>query len=412
MRLLQLELKRTLSSRATKCILALALVLSLVMAWLPVSYVRLYPSEGSEITGLQAVQEIKQLSAPYSGEVTAEKVQKALAEYQGAVRQYGDVNGEDFPTDVYYHKIFPEAPLVKRLIEINADAQGLAPEVTQLTNQDAKNFYKQCKTHIGDLMNLEQHDHPEAQEQAKQMYSKVPQPFFYYPGYTMDALEYVGMYVFLLVFLCTLIAAPTFSAEYQTGADDILRCTKHGRKRLAVTKITAAMLIFIAVFAVCMTIFTVLSNSLFGWECRETSLQVIQSAATLFSGTVGEAQNAITAMGLVTLLAVSSFTLFVSSVSHSNVKALGISLVFLIAPSLLYMFGGGGNLTAWIARILPAGGVGMYNSYTYTICDFEFLHLGKTISVWPAHVMLVCELVAIPLFLFLTVRCYQKHIAK
>ena len=177
------------------------------------------------------------------------------------------------------------------------------------------------------------------------------------------------------------------------------------------TKITAAMLIFIAVFAVCMTIFTVLSNSLFGWECRETSLQVIQSAATLFSGTVGEAQNAITAMGLVTLLAVSSFTLFVSSVSRSNVKALGISLVFLIAPSLLCMFGVG-NLTAWIARILPAGGVGMYNSYTYTICNFEFLHLGKTISVWPAHVMLVCELVAIPLFLFLTVRCYQKHIAK
>ena len=88
MRLLQLELKRTLSSRATRCILALALVLSLVMAWLPVSYVRLYSSEGSEITGLQAVQEIKQLAAPYSGEVTAEKVQKALAEYQGAVRQY------------------------------------------------------------------------------------------------------------------------------------------------------------------------------------------------------------------------------------------------------------------------------------------------------------------------------------
>lgn len=411
MRLLQLELKRTLSSRATRCILMLALVLSLVIAWLPVSYVGLYSSEDSEITGLRAVQEIKQLAAPYSGEVTTEKMQKALAEYQGAVKQYGDVNSEDFPIDVYYHKIFPEAPLVRRLIEINADAQGLAPEATQLTNQDAKNFYKQCETHVGDLMNLEQHDHPEAQKQAKQMYSKVSQPFYYYPGYTMDALEYVGMYVFLLVFLCTLIAAPIFSVEYQTGADDILRCTKHGRKRLAVTKIAAAMLIFIAVFAVCMTIFTVLSNSLFGWECRKTSLQVIQSAATLFSGTVGDAQNAITAMGLVTLLAVSSFTLFVSSVSRSNVKALGISLVFLIAPSLLYMFGGG-TLTAWIARILPAGGVGMNNSYTYTICNFEFLHLGKTISVWPAHVMLVCELVAIPLFLFLTVRCYQKHIAK
>ena len=83
MRLLQLELKRTVSSRATRCILALALVLSLVMAWLPVSYVRLYPSEGSEITGLQAVQEIKQLAAPYSGEVTTKRCKKPLRSIKG-----------------------------------------------------------------------------------------------------------------------------------------------------------------------------------------------------------------------------------------------------------------------------------------------------------------------------------------
>ncbi|WP_432616930.1 ABC transporter permease subunit [Butyricicoccus sp.] len=411
MRLLQLELKRILTSRATTCILALAVVLSLVMAWLPVSYVTLYPSKDSEITGLQAVQEVKKQSAPYSGEVTTKKMQKALAQYQETIKQYGDINSDEFPIDVYYTEIFPESPLVRRLVEVNADKQGLAPEVTQLTKQDAENFYTQCKTHIGDLMNLEQHGHPAAQEKAKQMYSKVPQPFFYYPGYTTDAMEYIGIYLFLLVFLCTLIAAPVFSAEYQTGADDILRCTKHGRKRLAVTKIAAALLIFAVVFAVCMTIFTVLSNSLFGWECRKTSLQIIQSAAVLFSGTVGDAQNAITAMGFVTLLAVSSFTLFVSSASSSNVKSLGISLVFLIVPSLLYMFNGN-NLTAWIARILPAGGIGMNNSYTYTIFNFEFLHLGKTISIWPAHVMLVCELAAIPLFLLLTVRCYQKHIAR
>lgn len=83
MRLLQLELKRTVSSRATKCILALALVLSLVMAWLPVSYVGLYSSEDSEITGLRAVQEIKQLAAPYGGEVTTEKMQKPLRSIKG-----------------------------------------------------------------------------------------------------------------------------------------------------------------------------------------------------------------------------------------------------------------------------------------------------------------------------------------
>lgn len=414
MRLFCLELKRVLGTRSTMIILAVALLLSVWMAYLPVSYVTLTLPDGNggetKIIGMQALQETKQRRSKYSGEITPEKMQQALEQYQKTVEQYGDPHEEDFPLDVDMEQLFPVSHLVRRLVEVNADETGMAPEAAALTAEDAARFYEQCEIHIGDLMKLEQRKYPDAQQQAKELYSEVEQPFYYYPGYTTDALEYVGMYVFLLVFLCTLVAAPIFSSEYQTGADDILRCTKHGRIRLAVTKIAASLLLFVTLFAVCMAIFTVVSNTLFGWECRQTSLQIIHSAATLVNLTLGGAQNWITGMGLLSLLATASFTLFLSSVCRTNVKALGTSLVFLVGPSICYMLTNG-QVVAWLRCLLPSGAIGMTNSFTYAILGFEFLHMGQT-CFWPPIVMFVAELVAIPLFLALTVRCYQKHISR
>lgn len=414
MRLFWLELKRVVCTRTTMAILALALVLSIVMAWLPVSYVYITLPDGNggetKITGTQALAEVKERRKEYSGEITPEKMQKALEQYQKTVAQYGDPHDENFPLDVNVEQLFPVTHLTQRLLEVSADENGLVPEMMELTQQDAAQFYEQCVVHVGDLMKLEEARYPDAQRQAKELYSKVEQPFYYYPGYGTDALEYVGMYVFLLVFFCTLIAAPIFSSEYQTGSDDILRCTRNGRIRLAVTKIAVALLVFVVTFAICMTIFTVVSNSLFGWECRQTSLQILYSAAALVNLTVGGAQNWIIGMGLLSLLATASFTLFLSSVCRTNVKALGLSLVFLIGPSVLYMLTSG-QVAAWLRCILPSGAVGLSNSFTYSIMSFEFLHIGQT-CFWPPVVMFVSELIAIPLFLVLTVRCYQKHISR
>lgn len=41
-----------------------------------------------------------------------------------------------------------------------------------------------------------------------------------------------------------------FSGEYQSGADSILRCTNHGRLKLAVTRILASCTISVVTFMV------------------------------------------------------------------------------------------------------------------------------------------------------------------
>ena len=86
-------------------------------------------------------------------------------------------------------------------------------------------------------------------------------PFTYKPGLTSDAIEYVGIYVFLLVLICTFILVPVFSSDSQTQADQILKCTRDGKKCLAVSRILAGLLLTGILYLVCMTLFLLLLNA-------------------------------------------------------------------------------------------------------------------------------------------------------
>ena len=123
----------------------------------------------------------------------------------------------------------------------------------------------------------------------------------FYPGYNTNAYDYQMLLIFLVVLFCTVIAAPVFSAEYQTQADDILRCTKYGKARLAVIKLLSALFITSAAFLCCAALYLVLSNSFYGWDMLKTSIQLIFSSVSLGSMNIGQLQLAVTAAGWASL---------------------------------------------------------------------------------------------------------------
>ena len=131
------------------------------------------------------------------------------------------------------------------------------------------------------LMKMEQEDYPKAQQKAIEMYEQVEKPYVFYPGYNKDAMDYQVLLSFLVMVICVVIAAPIFSSDYQTEADAILRCTKHGRMKLATTKIVSALLISGIIYTICIGTYIIVSNSLFGWECTETSVQMLYSIISL-----------------------------------------------------------------------------------------------------------------------------------
>ena len=155
------------------------------------------------------------------------------------------------------------------------------------------NFYAECEGRLDSLMNMEQKDHPDIREAAISMYADVEKPYVYYPGYSSDAMEYVGFLAFLLILISIIIAAPVFSSDYQTGADDILRCTKHGRFRLGVVKAVSTFLITGVLFSVCMILHILISNAFFGWESLQTSIQMLFSITSLVNWSLGDMQKAV-----------------------------------------------------------------------------------------------------------------------
>ncbi len=412
MRILQLELKRMLKARLTWILLALALILSLLLAYLPVTYCySSYTDEnGNEIhlTGLKSISYEKEQQAKASGTVTPQRVRKAVEAYQACLRAYGVTESYDLPEGVYEREILPIAPLLHGVKEAFADPDtGMAPAIMEIEPEQIDDYYSICEARITSLMAMEQPDSPAAQHRAVEMYRRIAKPFEIYPGMSSTVMDYQNMMSFLVLLFCVVIAAPVFSAGYQSGADDILRCTKHGRMALGVTKLLAALLISGFAFIICAAVFILAANSLFGWECTKTSIQMMYSIVTLADINAGQLQGLFAAAGLLSVLASVSFTLFLSSRCKNTVSALASALVFCIAPVVIHMTVPG-VLSAWICSILPASGTSIQASILYAITDFQFLSIGN-LAVWTPYAMIGACIIEIPLFSFLAVRSYCRH---
>lgn len=411
MRMFCLEIKRLVKSRRNLTLILITLVMAIVMAWLPVMFESVdYPVEGGnmvKLNGLDAIAYKKSIRYPYNGEITPEKLKKALLIYQETVTPYGEksIDSGEFPIDIYMKKIFPILPLLSKLPETYADSKtGMGVSLMDIEPDSIDVFYEQTTQHLRDVMRLEQKDYIKLQKHALEQYNKVHTPFQLYAGYSKDAFDYIELYVFILIVLSTAIIAPTFSNEYQTGADSILRSTKNGRLRLAITKILAALIIFILLFIVCMSLHLLTSNLAFGPECMKTSMQLLFSVVNLPALNLGQLQMVLASGGLLSLLSTISFTLFLSAKCKDSLTVIILALTTCLLPIFAYTALGAN----WLSAILPCAGAGLQNNLLYQLNDFNYLYIGAH-GFWTPYVIIIASVVEIPLFLFLATRVYCSH---
>ncbi|MEY8233706.1 ABC transporter permease subunit [Oscillospiraceae bacterium 50-16] len=412
MRILRLELKRMLKSKLTWILLVLSLLFSALLAYLPTTYCYSnYTDEaGNEIslTGLASIAYEKERQADASGIVTPERVRESVEIYQVCLTSYGVAESYDLPEGVYEREILPIAPLLHGVKEAFADPDtGMAPSIMEIDPEKINDYYSVCEARITSLMAMEQPNSQAAQRKAVEMYRQIEKPFEVYPGMSSAVMDYQNIMGFLVLLFCVVIAAPVFSADYQSGADDILRCTRYGRINLGVAKLLAALLISGLAFIVCAVTFIVVTNSLFGWECIKTSIQMMYSIVTLAEMDIGQLQVLFAVAGLLSVLASVSFTLFLSSKCKSTVSSLAASLVFCIAPVVICMTVPGA-LSTWLCSILPASGTSIQASILYAITDFQFLNVGG-LSIWTPYAMIGACVIEVPLFSVLTIHSYCKH---
>ena len=406
MRLYYLEMKRLIRTKSVWILMIAMVVLAAVMAYVPVTFIRAYKTDAGNVqavTGVQAVKISKETRKDMEGEVTEEKIRQAIRVLNEMYQEYGSSFMEEVSADVYAEKIYPIMPV------LNVIEQVLAPDGKNLYNmeafdvkeEDAATIYEKYREEIQGLS-----QNPELVKEMQKISGSVKTPFTYESGMTLETVDYYTISLFLVMFAFIVIASPVYAAEYQTGADDVIRCTKNGRVRIAVTKILVTFTLAVATFVASSLTFVAVLYILYGGSGFGTSIQM-GYVFYLPALTIGSMLKLQIAGGVLFTLATVSFVLFLSSKCKNVQTALISAFGIAILPMILNM-AGNNNVLNIMRCILPTGGFGLINGLQSELMARNFALVAGH-YIWLPYILLVAAAVAVPVFVGLTIVSYCRR---
>ena len=406
MRLYYLEMKRLIRTKSVWILMIAMVVLAAVMAYVPVTFIRAYKTDAGNVqavTGVQAVKISKETRKDMEGEVTEEKIRQAIRVLNEMYQEYGSSFMEEVSADVYAEKIYPIMPV------LNVIEQVLVPDGKNLYNmetfdvkeEDAATIYEKYREEIQGLS-----QNPELVKEMQKISGSVKTPFTYESGMTLETVDYYTIYLFLVMFAFIVIASPVYAAEYQTGADDVIRCTKNGRVRIAVTKILVTFTLAVATFVASSLTFVAVLYILYGGSGFGTSIQM-GYVFYLPALTIGSMLKLQIAGGVLFTLATVSFVLFLSSICKNVQTALISAFGIAILPMILNM-AGNNNVLNIMRCILPTGGFGLINGLQSELMARNFALVAGH-YIWLPYILLVAAAVAVPVFVGLTIVSYCRR---
>ena len=239
------------------------------------------------------------------------------------------------------------------------------------------------------------------------MTAQIRTPFSYYPEITTDQLDYYEIYLFLVMIFFMVIITPAFATEYQTGSDQILRCTKHGKFRLAVTKIAVVFTLIFAVFAAGTAVFSIIMRLLYGAEVFKNPLQMLGYLYYIPAFTVGKMYKVMVAGALLSLVAVGSSTLFFSAKCKTVQSALICAFAGAFVPMVIFTISNSRNILDILRCIFPTSGLAFMNSLEGELLARNFVQIGSG-YYWTPYIIAIAAGIWIPVCLVVTVVSYCK----
>lgn len=408
MRLFMLELKRLLKNRRSLVLIAFMFGFTLFMAYMPTTYLISYTAEGEQLTSFDALNYDKDIQQGIAGTVTPEKVQQSLETFQGVYARYSADSSFDLP-DVGYAEVNAVQPLLNGLGDLFPDENGQPTPWLSIDPALVSDYYERIPTHIQSLLDSQYPTDPTPGEYFVELYERVETPFTYKPGVDTTTLDYLMLLALVLLFCCALITAPVFTNDYQSGADDIQRCTRHGRMRLGIVRLAATLSICGVLSAGCLALYWFVSNSLYGWELLDTSAQMLSlfSPISPLPFDYGQLQIVLSLLALLTILATVSTILLLSSRMKNLVAATGAALALCILPIIVYTIAPSG-IVDWLLTLLPSSGVALQTSTLYALRDFHLLNIGS-IHCWVPIAMSIANAIELVLFAVLAVASYVRR---
>ena len=153
--MLILELKKMLKTPVTLILIIVALILSAVLAYLPVSFEKTRVLTGDTLTIYKCEDRIayEKDSAQIHVEMTAETAKQALAAYQTCLTKYGVQSENDLPEGVFEAEISPWFRVLHTIREIYADPKtGIPPDLLYMPLESLDDYYAKKTERFESLM--------------------------------------------------------------------------------------------------------------------------------------------------------------------------------------------------------------------------------------------------------------------
>lgn len=404
-----LELKKTIMCRSMLIKSIVLIGVSILLAVAVLSFEKYYYIDDNDhesvIGGWDALSKKHELYKSIEGELTTEMVSGALLLNNELTSKYGPL--KDIPLPIYYSEIYPVEPVLKAMRQAFIDpSTGIALPFNLWTMDDAEDFYTRRTEILRKYLTIKYPDHSDNIAFALQLNSGIDH-FTYIYGFGSNAFDYLSLSILLIVIICTITVSPIYSGDYQSGADDILRCTKQGRTKLGIAKLAVSYFLSLGLFSICVSLYLAITLTIFGFDSLKTSLQMVFTAISFWPINIGEAIALVIVSGVLSLMAMVSFTALLSSSFKNPASTVATSMGMCFLPFILFLVAGG-TVIDWIRLILPSGGIGFQNSFLYELFNTNLVTLGK-LGVWSPYINPIACAIEIIVFGLLSITIYSHH---
>lgn len=334
--------------------------------------------------------------------LTEEKLSEICNLYNNTLKEHdGEISNE-----VFYEKIAPYKSIIYGLFYtfLPHDHTGLYDN-----SSGSLNFYDNWKNAAQNSAKKVFNENSKAYKLIEENIEKVHTPFVFksFSGWE-DATAFLGFFAWLIIFLCCIITAPIFSANYRNHSDNVYRCTKNGRTKLAATKIISIYIVNSLIYIISMAVYTILNLTILGKDGWNVSAQLIYAdSSSPFS--LKQVYLSLLLFGFIAVLGITAITLFFSSITTSSMHVVVFSIVILLLPWLLNSFQGIPNYLHFILDLLPSNIVNLYNEIIRGLGFFSF---GNDHAIWVPYLLLIGSVFSVFALTFLTIFCYSKHQGK
>lgn len=356
-RLILFEIKKMLTRRTALAANVGVVVFLVAIMALNVVQVKTTDASGAILSGTDAIAQSRQEADAHAGAITPERAAADIAAYQERLfsridrdevtQMTGsavyDLMFQSFSDEEVYELYSPYWSWLLRPWRVSGEEP--AQTAARVTPEMAADWY-------GAVSELTQYALDDGQagmweySQAERAYwtemrAGVSEPIEYgYVGGWENIISCAAFLVFSILAVCVTLA-PTFSFEYQSGADAVVLATRRGRSTLVAAKVVAALAYATAYFLLCAVIIVGFSLVFYGADGFGLSMQSM-ALSSPYPLSAGQAALVLVGLMYVACLGFACLTLGVSSRARSTLA------VFLTDVVLVLLTG-----------LVPSGGIGL-----------------------------------------------------